>query len=367
MILPFLDSFEKFLIFAFTLSLLVVVHEAGHFWVARWNGVAVTEFAVGFGPAIFSIRSKRSGTRYRINLFPIGGYCAMMGEDARRAIQDDPIGVSGVDYNIRGPWQRFGIIAAGPIVNLFAAFVILLAGVLFIGTPNDHSSTKIGKIVAGNPADRAGLRPGDQITSIDGKPISDGATMVKIINASLGKTLTLGFTRHGEQMSARVAPIPMEQHGKKIGVTGFMPLTEYTRLPLSRSFGEAWREMKQMLDSTFLGLSDLVMHANTAGDELVGPVGMARAAVAIQDYGVGAYLWFAAFISLSLGIFNLLPIPALDGGRILFILVELVRGRPMDPDKEAMVHMTGFAALIAFVLFRTYSDIINMVAGKSAI
>jgi regulator of sigma E protease len=367
MLLPFIDSFEKFIIFGLTLSLLVIVHEGGHFWVARLNGVAVTEFAVGFGPAIASIRSKRSGTRYRLNLIPLGGYCAMMGEDARRELPDDPIGVAGVDYSIRAPWQRFAIIAAGPLVNLVAAFCILLASIVFIGTPNDHSSTKVGKVIAGDPAERAGLRPGDEITAIDGKTVVDGASMVKTINASLGKTLTMTYLHHGTVMTTHITPIPMEQHGKKIGVTGFMPLTEYKHMPLQVAVVDAASEMGQMWDSTFEGLSDLVVHANTAGDELVGPVGMARAAVAIQDYGVGAYLWFAAFISLSLGIFNLLPIPALDGGRILFIFVELVRGRPIDPEKEAMVHMTGFAALIAFVLFRTYHDIINMVAGKSAI
>jgi regulator of sigma E protease len=364
--LHFIDSFEKFLIFGFTLSLLVVVHEGGHFFVARRNGVAVCEFGIGFGPAILSIRSKRSGTRYRLNAIPLGGYCAMLGEDMRRA-SEAPAALSGGEYSARAPWQRLAIVAAGPVVNLVAAFGILLLGVLLVGVPSDRSSTRVGKVIAGDPAERAGLRTGDEIMAIDGKPVHDGRAMVREINGSLGKTLIVTYQRHGLLRRVRVTPIPMSAHGKKIGVTGFVPLTEYTRLPPQASVAAAASETVQMWNSTATGLTDLLLHANTAGDELVGPVGMARAAVAIQDYGLGAYLWFAAFISLNLGIFNLLPIPALDGGRILFILVEFVRGRPIDPEKEAAVHMTGFAALIAIVLFRTYHDIINMVAGKSAI
>jgi len=365
--LPLIDSFEKFLIFGFTLSLLVVVHECGHFFVARRNGVAVCEFGVGFGPALLSIRSRRSGTRYRLNAIPLGGYCAMLGEDTRRESPEAPIALSGGEYSARAPWRRFAIVAAGPVVNLVAAFAILLLSVLLVGIPSDRSSTRVGKVIAGDPAERAGLRTGDEITAIDGKPVHDGTAMVREINGSLGKTLIVTYRHHGLPRRVRLTPIPITAHGRKIGITGFMPLTEYTRVSPQASIAAAASETVQMWNSTMSGLTDLLLHASTAGDELVGPVGMARAAVAIQDYGLGAYLWFAAFISLNLGIFNLLPIPALDGGRILFILVEVVRGRPIDPEKEAAVHMTGFAALIAIVLFRTYHDIINMVAGKSAI
>lgn len=369
--LPLVDSFEKFLIFGFTLSLLVIVHECGHFFVARWNGVAVCEFGVGFGPALLSIRSRRSGTQYRLNAIPLGGYCAMQ-EDLRprgmrRESPEAPIALVGGEYSARATWQRLAIVAAGPIVNLVAAFGILLLGALLVGVPSDQSSTRVGKVIAGDPAERAGLRTGDEITAIDGKAVHDGTAMVREINGSLGKTLVVTYRHHGALRRVRLTPIPMTAHGRKIGITGFMPLTEYTRVPPQASIAAAARETVAMWNSTMSGLTDLLLHASTAGNELVGPVGMARAAVAIQDYGLGAYLWFAAFISLNLGIFNLLPIPALDGGRILFILVEVVRGRPIDPEKEAAVHMTGFAALIAIVLFRTYHDIINMVAGKSAI
>lgn len=367
MLLSYVDSIEKFLIFLVTLSLLVIVHEAGHFWVARWNGVAVTEFAVGFGPAIASIRSKRSGTRYRLNIIPLGGYCAMLGEDARRATTDDPIGVRGVDYSMRAAWQRFAIIVAGPLVNVVVAFLILLGSAFIVGVPSEHSTTKVGQLIAGDPAQRAGLKTGDEIAAIDGVHMLDGAAMVKTINSALGKTITITYLRSGISHDAKVTPIPMEQHGHRIGVTGFMPLMEYQHLSPLKAVNEAWSEFSQMWTSTITGLGQLVTHSSQASEELVGPVGMARAAVAIQDFGPGAFLWFAAFISLSLGIFNLLPIPALDGGRIIFIVLELLRGRPIDQEKEALVHFAGFAALIAFVLFRTYHDIINMVAGKSAI
>ena len=362
MLLSYVDSLEKFLIFLFTLSVLVVVHEGGHFWVARWNGVAVTEFAVGFGPAIASIRSKRSGTRYRLNLFPIGGYCAMLGEDNRNQDPDDPIECVGVDYAIRAAWQRFAIICAGPLVNLIAAFVILLASTLILGVPGDHSTTKVGQVIAGDPAERAGLRSGDTIIALDGRDVSDGLTMVHKINSSIGKTIDIRFLRAGIAQDIFVKPIPMMQHGRRIGITGFMPVIEYHRLGPMAAIESAWKQLSDMWSATITGLNELLVHTSKTEDDIVGPVGMARAGVAIQSYGAGAFLSFAAFISLSLGVFNLLPIPALDGGRILFIVIEVLRGRPIDPEKEAMVHFSGFAALLLFVLFRTYHDIVNMVA-----
>ncbi len=367
MFLSTLDTAEKLLVFLITLSILVLVHEGGHFFVARLNRVAVTEFALGFGPALFSFRSPRSGTRYRVNCIPLGGYCAMVGEDAESSGNADVLGVQGVDYATCSVWQRFAIVAAGPLVNLAMAFVILLASGFIFGVPSEHGSTVVGELIPGDPAQRAGLQTGDRIVLIDGRPVTDGEHMVAQINASLGKTLTVVYLHRGISHAVRLTPIPMLVHGKRVGITGFSPQPEFQHIAPGATLLRAGEQLAGMWTSTVNGLGDLFVHPKQASDQLVGPVGMARAGMAIQDYGWGTYLSFAAFLSLGLGIFNLLPIPALDGGRILFIFVEMLRGRALDADKEALVHVTGFATLMAFVLFRTYHDILNLVAGKSAL
>jgi regulator of sigma E protease len=357
-------NIERFFIYAVTLSLLVLVHEWGHFIVARRSGVGVREFALGFGPAIWSWDSPKTGTRYRLNSVPLGGYCAMIGEDNKT--ESDGREVSGTSYAAVSAWSRLAIVAAGPIVNIFVAFMILWITAASIGVPGDHYSTQVGPVTAGDPADKAGLHPGDTIVSIDGIAIKTGTQMIDYIHSKVAKPLVISYSRLGSVATVHLTTIAKKIEGKTIGLIGFKPLAVYDRQsPLAAaSFagGMVWR----ITCSTFDEFRQLLRGTPDAVNGISGPIGMARVAVAVQDYGPQLFLSFTALLSLSLGIFNLLPIPALDGGRALFVIAELLRGKPVDPDKEAMVHITGFAALILLVLFVTYHDILHIASGQAA-
>jgi regulator of sigma E protease len=343
---------------------LILIHEWGHFFIARKSGVGVREFALGFGPALFAWQDKKSGTQYRLNLVPLGGYCAMIGEDG--VTRQNDVDIQGTTFLAVGPWRRLAIVAAGPAVNLIAAFLIIAFSAMLVGADNGKGTTHVGHMIAGDPAEKAGLRTGDTITSIDGVSVHDGAAMVQRINGSLGKTLTIVFTRNDVAQTIHVRPIPMERQGKKVGIIGFSPMALYEREDPITAFHNAGLEMAGMISATFEGFGQLFHGQREALNSVSGPIGIARAAVSVQDYGPGLYLQFVALLSVSLGIFNLLPFPALDGGRAIFVILELLRGKPVDPDREAMVHLTGFAALIVLVLIVSYHDIVNIATGVAS-
>ncbi len=364
----------KIAVFLLMLSILVVLHEYGHFIIARRNGVRVNDFAVGFGPTLVKWTSPRSGTNYRINVLPLGGYCAMQGEDGKtneaeqqREFRAAPT-ASDDNFQAKRPLQRLAIVVAGPIANFLVALVLLFAIGLLFGIP-DTKVAMVGAVVPGSPAERAGLRTNDRITTVDGQPVANAASVVETIHNSAGKTLRIGYDRAGVPGELTVVPVssmdPVAH--RNLGHIGFRPQTAIRRVGPIEAGIESWNGFTTMFVATFGGLAGLVTHPTTAFGQLSGPIGIARVSGEVQDLGIAAYLSLAATLSVSLGFFNLLPIPALDGGRAIFILFEMVRGKPVDPEKEALVHVGGFALLISLMLFVTYHDIANIVAGKSAL
>jgi regulator of sigma E protease len=220
------------------------------------------------------------------------------------------------------------------------------------------------------PAERAGLRPYDRITAVNGEAVPDGMWLVNKIHSSAGKTLVLTYTRGGVAHTVSVVPEKKSDPtnaSKQIGLIGFMPQSEYKRVGVVEAATNAVQEFDALFTQTLTGLGSLVTQPSTALGKVSGPIGMARASGEVQDMGAAPYLTLAAMLSIALGIFNLLPIPALDGGRAIFILFEMVRGKPVDPEKEALVHVGGFALIISLMLVVAYHDIGNILAGKSAI
>ena len=359
-----LTNIERFLVYAVTLSLLVLVHEWGHYIVARKCGVGVREFALGFGPILWSWDSPKTGTRYRLNAVPLGGYCAMTGEEA--GTKTDSREILGSSYMSVGAWQRLAIVSAGPAVNIVAAFLVLWIAASTLGTPSDKYSTTVGPLTPGGPAEKAGLHPGDRILRIDGHAMTDGKSMIAYIHSKLSQNLSVDYQHGGQSTHVQIQSMTKVIDGKKIGLIGFKPVAEYVRETPIAAGEYAGAKIWEITVSTLDELGKLVHGAPEAVNGISGPIGMARAAVAVQDYGPQLYLSFVALLSLSLGIFNLLPIPALDGGRAIFVIAELLRGRPVDPEKEALVHITGFAALILLVLFVTYRDILHIASGQAA-
>ncbi|MGH7708579.1 MAG: M50 family metallopeptidase [Vulcanimicrobiaceae bacterium] len=370
--MPALDGVAKIAVFLVMLSVLVVLHEGGHFLLARRNGVRVNDFAVGFGPTLLKWTSPRSGTNYRLNLLPIGGYCAMQGEDGKsnEAEQQRVFRAAGAEadnFQAKRPWQRLAIVLAGPAANLVLAFLILLGAALAFGVISAKPSTIVGFLEPGYPGVKAGLQFGDRILSIDGVPMRDGEQMVQVIHRSAGVPLLLRFERQGEVRSLRIAPKSVVVDGKPRGLIGFAPMPVYQHVGVVRAAGESWREYVDLVWGNAVGMAKLITHPVANAAHVSGVIGMERAASQIQDVGWGPYLHLAAAISVALGILNLLPIPALDGGRAIFIIAELLRGRPVDPEKEAYVHAAGFAFLMVLMVFVAYHDIANIFAGKEVL
>lgn len=369
--LPSLDGLGKIAVFLLMLSILVVLHEYGHFLVARFNGVRVNDFAVGFGPTLVKWTSKRSGTNYRINVLPIGGYCAMQGEDGKsteaeqqREFREHGSAVMADNFQAKRPLQRLAIVVAGPIANFILAYVILFVAAITFGIASNTSSTKIGPVEAGSPGAKAGLQIGDSIDSIDGVAYTDGEKLVEKIKASAGVPIHIAFTRHGEHQTVVVTPRSVKDGNKTIGRVGFIRIPEFQRVNPIAAIPIAGTEFANGFVGQITGYAQLFTHPAKMASSVSGPIGMSRAASAYQDLGWGMYLGLAAMISIGLGMLNLLPFPALDGGRAVFIVAEMLRGRPVPPEKEALVHFSGFAVLMLLMVFVAYHDIANILTGK---
>jgi regulator of sigma E protease len=252
-------------------------------------------------------------------------------------------------------------------MNFLVAIVLLVFSYSVLGVPGDPTTT-VGPVSPGMPAARAGMQAGDTIVAVDGRPIRDGNAMVYTIQHSLGKPLTITALRAGERLDFHLTPIAgPDGNGHTVGIIGFRKNFATKRDSLGGSIVRSGQEFQLVVGSTFGALGGLFTHpAQTAG-QLHGVVGMASLAGEVQDAGWGPYFAYAALLSISLGIMNLLPFPALDGGRGIFILVEMLRGKPVDPEKEALVHVGGFAVLIALMLLVSYHDITQLVSGKGAL
>ncbi len=366
-----LVGFEKVLTFLVMLSVLIVLHELGHFALARRNGVRVNEFAVGFGPKLASWTSPHSGTLYSLRVLPIGGFCAMEGEDNRvsEAEQQRDFRTQGSiaenNFQAKSPWRRLAIILAGPFSNFLLCYLILLTGALAFGVASDKAQPVVGEVLARSPASIAGIAPGDRIVAIDNVGIANGKTLVDTIHQALGKRLDLVYERNGARTEVYVVPRPCPaQVGKNFGCIGFSPVPAYERIGAAQAIRESGNEFVAIANQTFGGLGLLVTQFAKYAPQIAGPIGMGEVAATVQDWGWGPYFSLAATISFALGLFNLLPIPALDGGRAAFIVAELVRGRPVDPEKEAMVHIAGFAALMALIMLVAFHDIARIVNGQ---
>jgi regulator of sigma E protease len=369
-----LASIGKVVTFLVMLSVLITLHEYGHFLVARRNGVRVNEFSIGMGPQLFGWTSPKSGTLYSLRILPIGGYCAMQGEDNKtneaeqqrefrsgKELEDD-------NFQAKTPWQRLAIVLAGPFANFLLCYLLLFIGAITFGIASDGAQPIIQALVKGSPADSAGLHTGDRLTAIDGVPVGSGKMLIDTIHGSLGKTLKITYARDGAETTVAIAPksCPAPE-SPKWGCIGFAPLPTFERVGVGEAFVASGIVFMNIANSTLNGIVMLVTHFSTYIGQTAGPIGMGQAAATIQDFGWGPYFNLAAMISFALGLFNLLPIPALDGGRAAFIIAELLRGKPVDPEKEAMVHFAGFAVLIALMLARAFFDILRITSGNGVL
>jgi regulator of sigma E protease len=347
----------KIAIFLALLSVLVIFHEFGHFVFAKRAGVTVTDFAIGFGPSLIAVR--RGDTTYRVNVLPLGGYCKMAGEDQADDGSSDP-----GSFQRKSIGARFRIIAAGPVFNLALA-VIIFASIASISGIATGATNIVETIKAGSPADHAGLKPGDKIVEIDGMPVRSGDEMVDYIHSHANKLISVHVMRAGGQLHLEIRAEPVVVGGQRMGQFGFVPqlAVEHKSLLADVVFG--FSMVGKVVALNVAGAGEAIRHHDSS--VLHGPVGIGRMVVGAEDMGFNTFVDLAAQLSTILGVINLLPFPALDGGRLAFILVELVRGRPVDPEKEGLVHLTGFALLMMLLIFVTYHDIVQWVQGKGVL
>lgn len=374
------------ILFLIIFGVVVISHEFGHFLIGRRNGIRVLEFAVGMGPTLFSF--EKGGVKYSLKLLPIGGACMFDGEDGiaaqedereegdirRKAMMDaeaplpgDVLGeetdAQGMAFTEAGVWRRIATVFAGPFFNFILAFVIALILTAFSGA----DLPVVGGIAEDSAAEEAGLMKGDRITRINHENIHFYREVMVISAMNKGETLEIHYTRDGEKGVAVVTPRYNADDARYyMGITG---PGEYLKCNPLEVFRYGFYEVGYYVKTTYKSLGMLI-RGQVSKDEVSGPVGIAQFVgesydQAEENYGTSSailtMLEIVVLLSVNLGILNLLPLPALDGGRLLFMFVEVVRGKPVPPEKEGMIHFAGLVVFMVLMVFIMYNDIMKIV------
>lgn len=358
------------LVFAIMLTVLVLIHELGHFLTAKKFGIKVEEFGIGFPPKV--IGKKIGETLYSFNALPIGGFVRLYGEDEagsgkvgkgkqvtkdlERAFFAKPI------------WQRIIVVIAGVVMNLLLA--ILIATYLFTsqGLPQDLKSVLVTNVVKNSPADLGGMKAGDAIISIDNQRVSDPAALIAATKSSLGKEVVLVVKRGENEVPLKITPrvnAPKNEGAMGVAIEQNIKFQKYP-FPQSLYYGTKQALQDSVLVVTgFVDMIKTIFTKQTIPDGVAGPVGMAQLTGEFVKIGPNAVLSLVYMLSLSLAVLNILPIPALDGGRLFFLLIELFTRRKVNPKYESYAHMAGIILLLTFLAFISYKDILRIVSGQS--
>lgn len=338
------------------LGFLIFMHELGHFVVAKRGGFAVLELSFGMGPRL--LRVTRGETDYSLRLLP-GGFVRV----ASRAgsSPEDPAVAPERTYEGRPLLSRLAFIAAGPAMNFVLALVLLVAVFWVIGIDQPTlDSTVLGDVVAGSPAAQAGLRPGDRVVAVDGQAVGDWAAMVAKVQETLGRTVVVTYERAGTRYEVRIVPAPHPRDPSR-GYLGVATGIRHSRLPLPTALRQSVVEVSKMLAVWFVGLAGIF--AGEGAPDVSGPVGIIQMLGEASGFGLANLFYLAAMISANFALINLLPIPALDGSRLVFLALEKVRGRPVPPEQEGRIHMLGYALLMGLLVLLTYRDLLRLVGG----
>jgi len=344
--------------FIVIIVVLVLAHEVGHFVTAKARGVTVQEFGLFLPPRLLSI--KRGDTIYSLNAIPLGGFVKMAGED-------DPKVPGSLASKSIG--TRILVLSAGSIMSLLLP--LLLFSIAFM-VPHDMVTGQVivEEVAPASPAVYAGIQPGDTILSINEKPIDNSGDVSRYIELNLGKQITL-LVQHADATKETFRLIPRWKPPQDQGAVGV--LLRNSGATIVRRGEPFWRAIPMGFNAcveTFIlfknGIVSMIIGATPA--EIAGPVGIAQVAVEVARSGFSPLLEFAAFLSINLGIINIFPLPALDGGRIAFVLLEwLRRGKRIPAKAEGRVHLIGFALLMAFFLAVTYNDILRIISGNNLV
>jgi regulator of sigma E protease len=354
--------------FLAVLTVIVFVHEMGHYLVARWNGVAIQTFSVGFGRELFGWNDRR-GTRWRISAIPLGGYVRFVG-DMNAASVPDSEAIEKIDPALRlhlfankSVWQRIAIVVAGPVANILLTFLILYA--LLVGYGRYTIPPVIGEVVAESVAAEAGLETGDRILSVDGFAVHGFEDFQRLVATSPERPISMVLDRAGQAHTVTLVPEATQVEDRfgntqRIGRIGVMrdvseeDLTLYRPGPVE-AVGMTVEEIRFIVIRTGEFLGDFFVGRGDV-EQLGGPVKVARVSGEVATLGIVALINLTALLSLNIGIFNLLPVPMLDGGHLLYYVIEAVRGRPLSMRVQEIGFRFGFAIVLALMVFTLFND-----------
>jgi regulator of sigma E protease len=361
--------------FLFVLTIVVFFHELGHFLVARWAGVKVLTFSLGFGPELAGFND-RHGTRWKISAIPLGGYVKFFGDESEASTPSTETLSAMTEEERAGSFHhkkvgpRAAIVAAGPIANFLLAIVIFTCLFTFLGKPS--TTARVDKVEVGSAADKAGFQAGDIVTSIDGSAIGSFSEMQRIVGTRAGEQLSFTIKRGDSSLQIQGTPQLREVKDSfgnvhRLGVLGI------TR---STNPGDVVTERVNPATALWLGVTETwfvvertmayiggVFTGREAADQVGGPIRIAQISGQVATIGVAALVHLAAVLSISIGLLNLFPVPLLDGGHLLFYAVEAVRGRPLSDRAQEMGFRIGLGLVLMLMVFATYNDILHLTAS----
>ncbi len=368
------------LAFVFVLGVLVFVHELGHFLVAKWAGIKVERFALGFPPFIYS---KTVGeTAYSIGIIPLGGFVKMLGENPDEEVPDpkdpkaektevvppDPndIGRSFMDKSVA---KRAAVIIAGPLMNYVLAILVLIGLYTFAGRPIvDETKIVLGEVSTDSPASRGGLMAGDQIVSINGKQVTSYDSLRAVISANPGTSVELEWLRGSEVLTGSIVPLgePVPNEKGTIDTVGRIGIAQkidrYESYPFTEAVAMGFTTTHELIGQTVLFVKRLIF-GEVSTNMLGGPIFIAKESGNQAKKGLPSLLFFMALLSINLAVLNVLPIPVLDGGHLIFLAIEAIKGSPVNAKGRLLAQQIGMGLLLILIVMVTYNDILRMIRG----
>ena len=358
--------------FLFVLTIVVFFHELGHFLVARWAGVKVLTFSVGFGPELVGFND-RHGTRWKVSAIPLGGYVKFHGDENEASVPDQAAIARMSEAERRQSFQaqpvgpRAAIVAAGPFANFILAIAIFAGLFMVVGKPN--TSARVDTVQAESPAAAAGFQPGDVVIAINGRAVGSFSDMQRIVSVNAGTPLEVTVERGGTRTTLHATPALREikdnfGNTHRIGVLGIsrsMSAEDQRTEPVGpvAAIGLGVQETWFVVERTFSYIGGIVTGRESA-DQLGGPIRIAQVSGQVATVGVAALLHLAAVLSVSIGLLNLFPVPLLDGGHLLFYAIEAIRGRPLSERAQEYGFRIGLALVLMLMIFATFNDILHL-------
>jgi regulator of sigma E protease len=352
--------------FLIILTVLVFVHELGHYLVARYNKVTIEVFSIGFGPELFGWNDK-AGTRWKFSMIPLGGYVKMYGDadassrpdtDSLKKMSDDQKSNS---LHSKTVSQRIAVSAAGPFANFLFAIVILAGLFAIKGEP--FIPTTVGNVAPGKVAEKAGLKVGDKILSLNGISAKDFHELRDLIISNKGKDVEIRYLRGTAEETVRIKMVEVDALGveKPVGVMGIAPsLPEYHKVNPLQALTHAIEKTWSTSVDTLIGIGQMIT-GQRSSDELGGILSIGDMAGKSAKGGIAALFFFMAFLSINLGLVNLLPIPVLDGGHLLFYSIEGIFGKPVPEKIQEYAFMVGLAIVLSVMLMSTWNDVTRLI------